>query len=95
MVFLSFQILCLFSSAQLPSHNYVRTSQSNKYSFFNFIDGANEHVEYEYNGVEALVKDLNRGMTVSYDNQNNPRRIDFTDGNSITYNYLPDGTLLS
>ena len=68
---------------------------ANKYSSFNFVDGANEQIEYEYNGVGALVKDLNRGMTVSYDNQNNPRRIDFTDGNSITYNYLPDGTLLS
>ena len=95
MVFLSLQMLCHISSAQLPFLNYVRTAQSNKYSSFNFIDGANEHVEYEYNGVEALVKDLNRGMTVSYDDQNNPRRIDFTDGNSITYNYLPDGTLLS
>ena len=71
------------------------TLPANKYSSFNFVDGANEQIEYEYNGVGALVKDLNRGMTVSYDNQNNPRRIDFTDGNSITYNYLPDGTLLS
>ena len=67
---------------------------ANRYSSFNFIDGANEQTEYEYNGVGALTKDLNREMTVSYDNLNNPRRIDFKDGNSITYTYLPDGTLV-
>ena len=67
---------------------------ANKYSSFNFIDGANDQTEYEYNGVGALIKDLNRGMTVSYDNLNTPRRIDFKDGNSITYTYLPDGTLI-
>ena len=68
---------------------------ANKYSSFNFIDGANETVEYEYNGVGALTKDLNRGITIRYDNFDYPRRIDFKDGNSITYTYLPDGTLLS
>ena len=68
---------------------------ANKYSSFNFVDGANEQVEYEYNGDGALVKDLNRGLSISYDNFNNPRRINFKDGNSITYTYLPDGTLLS
>ena len=67
---------------------------ANKYSSFNFIDGANEQTEYEYNGVGALIKDLNRGLTVSYDNLNNPRRIDFKGGNSITYTYLPDETLI-
>ena len=68
---------------------------ANKYSSFNFIDGSNEQVEYEYNGVGALTKDLNRGIAVSYDNLNNTRLIDFKGGNSITYNYLSDGTLLS
>ena len=67
---------------------------ANKYSSFNFIDGANEETEYEYNGVGALTKDLNRGITIKYDNLNYPRRIDFKDGNSITYTYLPDGTLV-
>lgn len=68
---------------------------ANKYSSFNFIDGANETVEYEYNGVGALTKDLNRGMTIRYDNLDYPRHIKFNDGNSTTYSYLPDGTLLS
>lgn len=68
---------------------------ANKYSSFNFIDGANETVEYEYNGMGALTKDLNRGITIRYDNLDYPKRIDFKDGNSITYTYLPDGTLLS
>ena len=68
---------------------------ANKYSSFNFIDGANETVEYEFNGVGALTKDLNRGITIRYGNLGYPRRIDFKDGNSITYTYLPDGTLLS
>ena len=68
---------------------------ANKYSSFNFIDGANETVEYEYNGVGALTKDLNRGITIRYDNLDYPRHIKFNDGNSTTYSYLPDGTLLS
>lgn len=68
---------------------------ANKYSSFNFIDGANETVEYEYNGVGALTKDLNRGITIRYDNLDYPRHIEFNDGNSTTYSYLPDGTLLS
>ena len=68
---------------------------ANKYSSFNFIDGANETVEYEYNGMGALTKDLNRGMTIRYDNLDYPRHIEFNDGNSTTYSYLPDGTLLS
>ena len=68
---------------------------ANKYSSFNFIDVANETVEYEYNGVGALTKDLNRGMTIRYDNLDYPRHIEFNDGNSTTYSYLPDGTLLS
>ena len=68
---------------------------ANKYSSFNFIDVANETVEYEYNGVGALTKDLNRGITIRYDNLDYPRHIKFNDGNSTTYSYLPDGTLLS
>ena len=68
---------------------------ANKYSSFNFVDGADETVEYEYNGVGALTKDLNRGMTIRYDNLDYPRHIEFNDGNSTTYSYLPDGTLLS
>lgn len=78
------QLLCVTDDA-LPA---------NKYSSFNFIDGANEQTEYEYNGVGTLIKDLNRGIMIKYDNLNNPRRIDFKDGNSITYTYLPDGTLI-
>ena len=68
---------------------------ANKYSSFNFIDGANATVEYEYNGVGALTKDLNRGITIRYDNLDYPRHIEFNDGNTTTYSYLPDGTLLS
>ena len=43
---------------------------ANKYSSFSFIDGANEEKEYEYNGVGALTKDLNRGLKIKYDNLN-------------------------
>ena len=92
-------IACLsfltYSDSKAYTYSAYDALPANKYSSFNFIDGSNEQVEYEYNGVGALTKDLNRGMTVSYDNLNNPRLIDFKGGNSITYNYLSDGTLLS
>ena len=68
---------------------------ANRYSSFNFADGADEPVEYAYNGVGALTKDLNRGITVEYDNLNSPRFIQFRDGNTILYDCAPDGTLLS
>ena len=68
---------------------------ANKYSSFSFIDGANEEKEYEYNGVGALTKDLNRGLKIKYDNLNYPKRITTRSGNCIEYSYLPDGTKLS
>ena len=68
----------------------------NKYSSMSFIDGADEEVEYTYNGVGAMTSDLNRGITdIEYDNLNNPRRILFKDGTEISYTYLSDGTKLS
>ena len=68
---------------------------ANKYSSMNFVDGANEETEYEYNGVGALTKDKNRGLTIEYDNLNNPQFMQFNDGNTILYDYSSDGTLLS
>ena len=67
----------------------------NRYSSFNFIDGANEAVEYAYNGVGALTMDKNRGISsIRYDNLNNPERIAFSDSSSIHYCYAADGTKL-
>ena len=68
---------------------------ANKYSSMNFVDGASEETEYEYNGVGALTKDKNRGLTIEYDNLNNPQFMQFNDGNTILYDYSSDGTLLS
>ena len=68
---------------------------ANRYSSFNFIDGANEAVEYAYNGVGALTMDKNRGISsIRYDNLNNPERIAFSDSSSIHYCYAADGTKL-
>lgn len=66
---------------------------ANKYSSLNFIDGADEETEYEYNGVGALTRDRNRGIkTITYDERNNLDCILFNGGTAITYVYLPDGT---
>ena len=69
---------------------------ANKYSSFNFIDGANENTEYEYNGNGALVKDLNRGIqNIEYDLSGNPINIDFSNKKYIQYSYTPDGRKIS
>ena len=51
--------------------------------------------EYQYNGNGALVSDANKGITkIEYDNMNNPRRIQFTNGNVAEYIYSASGEKL-
>ena len=62
---------------------------------FNFNgDGKNE-AHYKYNDSGSLTEDSGRGITnIEYDDWNNPRRIQFSNGNVTRYVYSADGEKL-
>ena len=65
------------------------------YGAMEFVDGANLSTEYYYDGNGSLVADANKGIAmIEYDNLNHPKRIQFTNGNTIEYVYAPDGQKL-
>ena len=62
---------------------------------FNFMDGANEEIEYEYDKNGNLVKDLNKNISkIEYNLLNLPSKITFGDGKTITYVYDASGAKL-
>ena len=62
---------------------------------FNFMDGANEEFEYEYDKNGNLVKDLNKNISkIEYNLLNLPSKITFGDGKTITYVYDASGVKL-
>ena len=62
---------------------------------FNFMDGANEEIEYEYDKKGNLVKDLNKNISkIEYNLLNLPSKITFGDGKTITYVYDASGVKL-
>ena len=62
---------------------------------FNFMDGANEEIEYEYDKNGNLVKDLNKNISkIEYNLLNLPSKITFGDGKTITYVYDASGVKL-
>lgn len=69
---------------------------ANKYSSFGFEDGADDYVEYTYNGVGALTSDGNKGIeSVTYDYMNHPAVVTFAGGDKrITYMYTVGGEKL-
>lgn len=63
---------------------------------FHFLDGADEAVEYEYDANGNLVRDLNKGIiSISYDLNNQPRKIEYNDGRNVSYLYDAEGSKLS
>lgn len=59
---------------------------------FHFVDGANESVEYAYDANGNMVSDKNKGIgSISYDINNLPREICFSDGRSSSYVYDAEG----
>ena len=65
------------------------------YGAMEFRDGSTSGTEYYYDGNGSLVADANKGIAmIEYDNLNYPRRIQFTNGNTIEYVYSPDGQKL-
>lgn len=62
---------------------------------FHFVDGADEAVEYEYDANGNLVRDLNKGViSISYDLNNQPRKIEYNDGRNVSYLYDAEGSKL-
>ncbi|MED9896784.1 MAG: DUF4329 domain-containing protein [Prevotella sp.] len=63
---------------------------------FHFVDGADEAVEYEYDANGNLVRDLNKCISsISYDLNNQPRKIEYNDGRNASYVYDAEGNKLS
>ncbi len=60
---------------------------------FHFVDGADEAVEYEYDANGNMVRDLNK--CISYDLNNQPRKIEYNDGRNASYVYDAEGNKLS
>ena len=62
---------------------------------FNFNDGADEDVEYDYDQNGNLTMDLNREIcSISYNCLNLPQRVDFQDGSYVLYTYNAGGEKL-
>lgn len=60
-----------------------------------FKDGVDATIEYKYDGNGNLTKDLNKKITdIQYNCLNLPSRIEFENGNSISFSYAADGTKL-
>ena len=59
---------------------------------FNFKDGADEDIEYEYDQNGNLTMDLNREIcSIEYNCLNLPERVDFGDDSFILYTYNAKG----
>jgi RHS repeat-associated protein len=62
---------------------------------FDFKDGADEDIEYEYDANGNMTKDLNHGIcNIEYNCINLPSRVDFLDGSRVLYTYDAKGTKL-
>lgn len=62
---------------------------------FEFKDGAKQDKEYFYDSNGNLTKDLNKKIPdIRYNYLNLPARIEFEDGNSVSYLYNANGTKL-
>ena len=62
---------------------------------FDFKDGADEDIEYEYDANGNMTKDLNHGIcNIEYNCINLPSRVEFLDGSRVLYTYDAKGTKL-
>ena len=62
---------------------------------FDFNNASTGRSDFQYNGNGSLISDTGRGIAmIEYDNGNNPRRIQFTNGNVTSYVYSSEGQKL-
>ena len=61
---------------------------------FDFKDNANQSVEYTYDANGSMTKDANKGLFITYDNNNIPKLMDFGKGKTISYNFSALGEKL-
>ncbi len=72
------QVVKIDDKVEDPTYNGV----------FNFMDGADEEKEYEYDKNGNLVKDLNKKISkIEYNSLNLPWKVEFEDGKSVEYLY--------
>ncbi len=63
--------------------------------FFEFSDGADQAVEYEYDANGNMTRDRNKGISsIQYNADNLPLCIQYENGSRATYLYTADGTKL-
>ena len=59
---------------------------------WNFMDGSDSEIEYEYDANGNVTKDLNRNiLSIQYNTLNLPSVIEFAGGKTIKYTYSADG----
>lgn len=76
------QVVKIDDKVEAPTYNGV----------FNFMDGADEEKEYEYDKNGNLVKDLNKKISkIEYNSLNLPWKVEFEDGKSVEYLYDASG----
>lgn len=74
---------------------YDNATNSSNGNGMEFKDFSNKSIEYEYDENGNMTKDLNRKITdIRYNCLNLPSRIEFDDGNNISYEYAANGTKL-
>ena len=84
-----------YSGNQLKNVTDYSDEKLNYAGAFDFQDNADVAEEYSYNENGAMTKDLNKGITdIEYDLLGNPRKVTFSDKNSIEYVYAADGRKL-
>ena len=84
-----------YSGNQLTSVCDYSDEDLNYAGAFDFQDNADDEEEYSYNENGAMTKDLNKGITdIEYDLLGNPRKVTFSNKNSIEYVYAADGRKL-
>ena len=76
------QLMAVSDDGDDPSYNNA----------WNFMDGSDSEIEYEYDANGNVTKDLNRNiLSIQYNSLNLPSVIEFVGGKTIKYTYSADG----
>ena len=76
------QLMAVSDDGDDPSYNNA----------WNFMDGSDSEIEYEYDANGNVTKDLNRNiLSIQYNTLNLPSVIEFAGGKTIKYTYSADG----